>query len=368
MAVVDSVCECLGGLDPQASGRDFGSVPPTPYAIAGPFDPPWWMRGGRVQTALAGLKFRRTARSPMQEAAREVLLDAGTGADGHPVRLKGYHSPHPAPKGLAIFFHGWEGSQDSTYVQTTARRLFARGLSVFRLVYRDHGDTHDLNPGLFFAPHFAEVLEATRQAAKLAQGLPVYVIGFSLGGNYALRVAARHEQEGVRGLSHVFAISPVVDPLEAAPLVDEFPLIRRYFLKKWTRSLAAKEAAFPDAYDFGDALRTRRVMELTDWILPRYSQWPDRRGYFNGYKIGRDMLRDVRTPTTLITAEDDPIIPPDHARALELSDAVTLIVTRTGGHNGFFDSLTGPAWYERYIWATLGLADERSGWREASDA
>jgi predicted alpha/beta-fold hydrolase len=293
----------------------------------------------------------------MQDAAEPMVIAAGTGADGHPVRLMGHYSKHPEARGLAFFFHGWEGSEESTYVQTTARRLYDRGLSVFRMVYRDHGDTHHLNEGMFFAPHFAEVLEATRQAAKLADGLPVYVVGYSLGGNYALRLAARHEQEAVKGLAHVFAISPVIDPLDGAPLVDAFPLIKRYFLKKLRASLSKKQAAFPDLYDFDEVLEKRTVMEMTDWLMPRYSQWDDRAGYFNAYKIGRDMLSNVRTPVTIINAKDDPIIPPGHIHELELSPTVELIETETGGHNGFFDTLLGPAWYERYIWARLGLGE-----------
>ena len=313
------------------------------------------MRSGRVQTGLAGLKFRRTATSPMQAAAEYMELDAGTGADGERVTLTGWHSPHPDPRGLVILYHGWEGSQDSTYIQTTARRLYDRGMSVFRMVYRDHGDTHHLNPGLFFAPHFAEVLEATRQVARLSQGRPVHIVGFSLGGNYALRAAARHDFEAIQGLAHVFSISPVINPLEAAPLIDDFPLIRRYFLRKMTGTFAAKQAAFPDRYDFEDKLGLSRVMELTDWVIPRYSQWPDRAAYFNAYRIARDQLATVRTPTTLITARDDPIIPAAHAEELVLSPNVERIVLDHGGHNGFFDTLMGPAWYERYIWNRLGL-------------
>ena len=316
------------------------------------------MRSGRVQTALAGLKFlRRTDSSPMQDAAEYVELPAGTGADGHPVRLTGWHSPHPDPKGLAILFHGWEGSHNSTYIQTTARGLYERGLSVFRLVYRDHGDTHHLNPGLFFAPHFAEVLEATRQAARLVENLPVYVIGFSLGGNYALRLAARHEEEAVRGLAHVFAISPVVDPLRAAPLIDRHPMIRRYFVNKMRDTYTKKEAAFPELYSFREGLQDRTVMGISDYVIPRHSQWADRESYFRAYTIRQDRLSGITTPTTIITAKDDPIIPWRHATELELSDAVDLIVLENGGHNGFFDTLKGPAWYERFIWNTLGLEE-----------
>ena len=140
-----------------------------------PFRPPVLMRDQMVQTILASLKYRKKGTNPMVEAGRDIILDCDDG-----VRLKGSYSPHPANKALVIFLHGWEGSQDSTYVVAAGRRLYERGASVFRLNYRDHGDTHELNEGLFYSTLFNEVFEAVKQAAKKADGAPVYIVGLSL--------------------------------------------------------------------------------------------------------------------------------------------------------------------------------------------
>jgi predicted alpha/beta-fold hydrolase len=121
-----------------------------------------------VQTALASQTFRRRGPNGMLDAAEDVILDCEDG-----VRLKGSYSPHPDPKALVIFLHGWEGSQDSTYMVSCGRYMYARGASVFRLNYRDHGDSHDLNEGLFFSTRFNEVFNAVRHAARLGDGVPV---------------------------------------------------------------------------------------------------------------------------------------------------------------------------------------------------
>ena len=86
------------------------------------------------------------------------------------IRLLGSHSRHPAtvPKGLVVLLHGWEGSIDSTYMRCTGRALYRRGYDLFRLNYRDHGCSHRLNEGIFYAVLLDEVFEAVAQAAALA--------------------------------------------------------------------------------------------------------------------------------------------------------------------------------------------------------
>jgi len=309
-----------------------------------PFSPPAWLRPGLVQTALASQKFRRRGPNAMVDAAQDVILDCGDG-----VRLKGSHSPHPDNKALVIFLHGWEGSQDSTYVVSCGRYLYERGASVFRLNYRDHGDSHDLNEGLFFSTRFNEVFNAVQQAARLSNGAPVYIVGFSLGGNFALRIARSLRDLAIPKLRRIFAISPVVDPWGAAPLVDANFLYRRYFLKKWSASLRKKQALYPHLYDFTEALKSKRVLGITDQIMPLYSKYPRMEDYFNAYRVDPQALAKIPVPVDIITARDDGMIPERDVRKLTLAPGSRMIIHDHGGHNGFFQSLMGPTWYDEHI-------------------
>lgn len=309
-----------------------------------PFMPPFWLRPGLIQTALASQSFRKRGSNPMLDAAQDIILDCEDD-----VRLMGSYSKNPDNKALIIFLHGWEGSQDSTYVVSCGRYMFERGASVFRLNYRDHGGSHHLNKGLFFSTRFNEVYNAVQQAARLSESAPVYIVGFSLGGNFALRIARSLRDLTIENLQRIYAISPVVDPWGAAPLVDANALYRRYFLKKMRTSLRRKQELFPDRYDFDEMLRERRVLGITEKLLPAYSKYLRMEDYFNAYRVDPTDLARIPVPVDIITARDDGMIPERDIRRLTLAPGSRMIIHDHGGHNGFFQSLMGPTWYDEHI-------------------
>lgn len=302
-----------------------------------------------AQTILASQKFRKSGTHAMERAAQTMVLDCGEG-----VRLQGDYSRAVDNKGLIILFHGWEGSQDSTYVMSHARYMFERGYSVFRLNYRDHGDTHALNEGIFHSARFNEIWGAVKRIMPLSDGAPVSIIGFSLGGNFALRAARQTIAEPLNGLSHIIAVSPVIDPVNAAPMVDINPLIRRYFVKKWTRSLMKKQAAFPYLYDFGNLSKIKYVKTLSQQFITAHTEYAREDDYFNAYRLWPDDLTACEVPLSIIMAKDDPVLPANDVLALTLGAKTSLHYLDNGGHNGFFESLRGPTWYDRYAEAVLG--------------
>jgi len=318
-----------------------------------------------VQTILASLKFRKRGQAGMERAAQEVILDCGLDegtslTPPKPVRLMGSYSPAPNAQALIIYLHGWEGSQDSTYVVSSARSFFDRGCSVFRLNFRDHGPTHHLNEDIFLATRFAEVFRALQQICELEPDRPAYIAGFSMGGNFALRAARETIKTPIDNLAHIFAISPVIDPWPAAPLVDQGRLISRYFLKKLKISLQAKQTAFPHLHDFSQALEMKTVMDISKMIIPKYSGLDNLETYFNGYRIEPEDLAACKTPVSIIMSQDDPIVPAHAIDNLQLSALCRDIRLDYGGHNGFFQSVLGPTWYDDYMGAVI-LRQKLSG-------
>jgi len=311
--------------------------------------PPIWMRRPMAQTILASRKFRKKAALHIVQNSKAEILDCGNG-----IRLKGSVTHNSAPRGLFIFLHGWEGSENSTYVLSSSRNVFEQGFSVFRLNFRDHGDTHSLNKDLFHAQRFDEVFQAVEQISMNVGGLPVYLVGFSLGGNFGLRIARELESRPIGNLVHIFSISQVIDPLNSAPIIDQNFMIRKYFLDKWTTSLQKKQTAFPGEYDFSDLLGEKHVMTLTQRFLQRYSEFDSIEDYFNGYKIKDGDLSKTRQRISIIMAKDDPVLNAGDVLNLNLSPCVDLIMLKYGGHNGFFQSLHGPTWYDEYIASICG--------------
>ena len=310
------------------------------------FQPPWYLRSGQIQTILASIPFRARGKNPARAAAREMIIKTPQG-----VRLQGYHSSRePAiSRGLVILLHGWEGSAESTYIACTGKALYQRGYDIFRLNFRDHGSSHHLNRGLFYAVLLEEVFQAVLQISRHAKEKQVFLVGFSLGGNFALRIAREMRQAPIDNLRHVAAISPVLDPLKATVRIDRQALIRRYFLKKWLQSLQIKQGLFPDAYDFSEVLKLNTIMAVTDKMLDQYSDFNSASEYFKAYSILNDAIDDLSVPTTIITAADDPIIPVGDFYQLKLNHRTELIIHTHGGHNGFIDGFYLKSWYEQEL-------------------
>jgi uncharacterized protein len=307
------------------------------------FLPPRHLRNPFLQTVLSSLKLRAAGSNPMVRASREMILHLK-----HGVRLQGFHSPVQGsrPKGLVMLLHGWEGSARSTYILHTGKFLYAHGYDVFRLNLRDHGETHGLNQGLFYGTLFEEVFEATARAASLSREGPVVLAGFSLGGNFALRIACRLKEHPDFSLSHVLAVSPALDPARATDAIDGDPLLHWYFMRKWKSSLRRKEELFPDLYDFSSMLQLTTIRGMTQHLVQESGLYPDADAYFGGYTIGPHALEGVGTPVTIIHSHDDPAVPVQDFSGLHIASNHRLIIHNYGGHNGFLYGVCAPSWYE----------------------
>jgi predicted alpha/beta-fold hydrolase len=191
--VQGEIARCLyrrGGLQRRDSRRQpkppcaaFEAEIPVPDAYRD-FRPPFGLRSGHVQSLIASSFIRRRAvlgRSAALQQAPEVwTLDGGDG-----VRLQGLYSAQPgASRGLAVLLHGWEGSVNSNYMLANGARLFAEGFDVFRLNFRDHGDTHHLNPGLFHSCRIDEVVNSLGELQRRLDSPRWCLAGYSLRRNF----------------------------------------------------------------------------------------------------------------------------------------------------------------------------------------
>jgi predicted alpha/beta-fold hydrolase len=336
--------------------RKKGERPLSPERAAD-FTAPGWLGNRHLQSVWPSLPLRRSgvlrrART-LVDASRPLVLDCGEG-----VRLSALHASAEAvgraPSArLVVLLHGWEGSASSLYVLSLGQYLFDHGYDVLRLNLRDHGDSHHLNEGIFHSCRIDEVVGAVRHIQALNPYRALSLVGFSLGGNFSLRVGARAAEAGL-DLDRIVAVCPVLDPVHTLERLENgWALYRRYFVWKWQRSLAKKQLAWPQAYDLRDVRRMTSLTRMTDHLARVYGGFPSLEAYLRGYGVVDSALAALAVPTRIIAAADDPIIPAEDLGRLAAPPALGILRTSRGGHCGFFDRRAGGGWLEREVLATL---------------
>ncbi len=97
---------------------------------------------------------------------------------------------------------------------------------MFRLNFRDHGETHHLNREMFHSCRIDEVVGAVREIAAAFSPRALAIGGFSLGGNFALRVALRAPAAGI-ALAYALAVCPVISPASGLYVARERAVVLR---------------------------------------------------------------------------------------------------------------------------------------------
>jgi uncharacterized protein len=319
------------------------------------FQPRGLLGSAHVQSLLTSGPWRR--RKVRRQAAeylgrsREEVIQAEDGT-----RLLGYRNLAPVERrrdALVILLHGWEGSADSNYLLSAAVALDAAGFDTFRLNLRDHGPSHHLNVGLFHSCLLDEVLDVVGCVRQAYSAGPVYLVGFSLGGNFTLRIARNAPEKGF-SLDRAVAVSPVIRPHHVLDALEGgFAIYQHYFVYKWRRSLKIKQALYPEHYQLDEWFRLRRLREQTDWLVQNLTEFPDLNAYLEGYSVAGDYLTGLEIPTRIITAADDPIIPIQDFQSLPRPEALSIEVLDRGGHCGFIENWRMESWIERRLLAEL---------------
>jgi predicted alpha/beta-fold hydrolase len=316
------------------------------------FRPSWPLTSGHVQTMLSSSGVRRLL---LPGSAREVAVDAEEVVvdGGQDVRLTGAFTAQRsgrASRGLAVLFHGWEGSVDSTYVLQTGSRLLRDGWDVFRLNFRDHGASHHLNEALFHSCRIDEVVHALGDIIRRWPRPVTALAGFSLGGNFALRAALRAPAAGIP-LDYALAVCPIIDPSEGLFSLEQSApwFYQAYFMRKWRQSLKAKQQAFPQHQYFELAELKQSLRGLTEALVLRHTDFGSLQAYLDGYSVARDALAGMAVPATILTARDDPVIPVGAFEQLDLPPSVELDIADYGGHCGFICGADMVSFTDEYI-------------------
>ncbi|HLO66297.1 MAG TPA: alpha/beta fold hydrolase [Holophaga sp.] len=304
--------------------------------------PPFWARGGHLQTLAA--QYLPTPHQELPWERFRLVL-----ADGDALALQALRGP----SGLVVaLFHGLGGSVEGHYMRRAAALFHAAGHTVVAVNHRGAGAGRGLAQGIYHSgatPDMAAVLDLCRERY---QGARLVVVGFSISANIALLLAGRDHH--LAQPDAVLAVNPPAD-LDACSrrLVTGFSrAYDQYFLRRLGREVAGR----PGAENLG-RLRTLRDFDAA-YTAPR-AGFPSRAEYYAGCSCGPH-LAGIQVPTVILTSVDDPFAPGSDVQRFPRSAQVHLHVERTGGHMGYVArNVPGRRWLDHALAHYVGALAAR---------
>jgi len=269
------------------------------------------------------------------------------------------HVNTPGATTRVLMLHGLEGSSSSVYIQGMAAQALALGFAVsvmnFRGCAREPGNLSRMipnhRPRMYHSGETTDFAFFARAMADREPDVRRFAIGVSLGGNVLLKWLG--DDPGQSVVSGTVALSVPYDLKAGATHLENG--LGRLYAASFVRTLAAKAERvarlFPDAakgVNVGGLRRATTFHEIDDFATAPLHGFRDAEDYWERCSSLRVIGR-ITTPTLCVSAMDDPFLPPrvlNEVTAVK-SDAVELVVTRTGGHIGF---VAGSPFRPRY-WA-----------------
>ncbi|MGB6483406.1 MAG: alpha/beta fold hydrolase [Candidatus Acidiferrales bacterium] len=296
------------------------------------FEPPFLLRNAHLMTVASAFWHRRYA---YLNPSKPRLFETEPGTQ---VRADCHWQQNPTEHPTLILLHGLEGSSDSGYMLGTADKAFHAGFNVLRLNQRNCGSTEELTPTLYNSGLSCDARAVVRELIEHDRLPEIFAAGFSMGGNLVLKMAAEFGDSAPRELRVVAGVCPSCDLGACADAISELRnrIYERRFVKLLKARMLCKASLFPQRYALNGLGKVRTVRQFDDAITAKFCGFRDADDYYTK-SSALGLLDQIRVPTLLLVAQDDPMIPFRSFDTAKLSanPCLTLQAPRHGGHCGF---------------------------------
>lgn len=290
------------------------------------YRPPFWLVGRHLQTILPALCWplpSLTYRREVWETPDDDFIELDW-LDGE------------AEKPLVVLFHGLEGSSNSHYARRIMASLKRIGWQGVVVHFRGCGGEPNRLPRSYHSGDSAEIDWILKKLRGQHQG-KLYAVGVSLGGNALLKWLGEQNSEAANFIDKAIAISaPLALPTTGHVLGSGFNLVYTWLFLKTLRPKALSMIARHKLNIAPESIKNAKTLWKYDDVFtaPLHG--------FNGVEDyweksnSRPLLQEIRLPTLLINARNDPFLPEkDLPLRHELPDNLELDFPAKGGHVGF---------------------------------
>jgi hypothetical protein len=268
------------------------------------------------------------------------------------------------PRAEVVFVHGLEGGGDAGYIVSMAHACLSAGFVTHRFHMRTCGGTEQFTTTLYHAGLTGDLRAFLEQRGlnkdqhelrndqrglnqKKHPALPLFLVGFSLGGNVVLKLAGELGDAAQDVIAGVCAISTPIDLAASARRIAQHDnrLYERRFVKRMRRRVLATGRFREEQFGNADS-----IYAIDDVITAPSFGFGTADRYYETQSASRFLDR-IRVPALLIQAKDDTFIPFgsfDHP-AFRSNPHLTLLATECGGHLGFLQRHGRRFWLDEIV-------------------
>lgn len=261
--------------------------------------------------------------------------------------------PLQPARGIFVLVHGLEGSSEGGYMQSMAWNALREGYAVHRVNIRGCGGTEGWCSTLY---HAGLTVDLRHYLTALQGGPPVTVVGYSLGGNVALKLAGELGQDAHRLMHSVAGVSTPLDLAECVRALGRRSnyLYQERFVARMRQRLNERRRLQPHIFDSiyarTDVRKIRTVYEFDDRITAPHFDFGSADEYYRT-QSSQNFLPAIQIPALLVTAQDDPLVPfrVYTVQAVRENPAIELIAPPHGGHVAFLSKQSPRFWCDEAI-------------------
>jgi predicted alpha/beta-fold hydrolase len=288
-----------------------------------PCTPPWWARSGHLQTILGHL-----LPSPQIEENGETFLIKLESENEviHSTYFKGQ------TKTVVYLFHGLGGNAEASYMQRTGMIAKNMGHHVFINNHRGCGAGKNLANGPYHSGRAEDLSSVIAFGKKMFPDCRHIAIGFSLSANALLLLSAGQRSHVLPDIS--IAVNAPIN-LNRASIELTQGLNRIYDFAFVAELKTYVKANRPD--DLFRLKGIRNLREFDEVLTAPIGGFFNRSHYYESCSA-KKYLKEIKIPTIILTAEDDPFVSAIDYKEAELSDFVFLHIEKHGGHMGYLST------------------------------
>lgn len=294
------------------------------------FSPAWVLRNRHVQT-LWGKLARKLPPAPTR-------LERWDTPDGDFIELHRIAGEANTPR--LVLLHGLEGTIRSHYAQGLLHEANRRGWAADLLIFRSCGSEMNRARRFYHSGETSDIAFVLDRLATAEPGRPIVAAGVSLGGNVLLKYLGERGDWVPAQVKAAAAVSVPFDLARSSLQIQRgfARLYQWHFMRSLRRKAGTKLGQFPDIAPADALPRLRTMYDFDNVITAPLHGFADADDYYRkSSSIG--WLHGIKRPTLLLSATDDPFLPPEvFAQVREIATRnkwLTLDFPARGGHAGF---------------------------------